>query len=181
MKNYKVFENLWNTMKVLKGQEANLESSKGFYRSIPKSMKIPQIRTFRRWRGESYWKGPVRGLLIAIGRYSDLPKVEKCVSIAQARTDCMRAQKPTSTLRQKTHRDSMNLSVERETWKQKKITPKRCLNKWLYFVRSSLGVPLAHHGAPIIPSTLQSTESGTKMQEEIQQFTKKCFRRTLTD
>ena len=28
----KIYENLWNTMKVFRGQEANLESTKGFYR-----------------------------------------------------------------------------------------------------------------------------------------------------
>ena len=49
----KIYENLYKTMKVLRWQEANMESSKGFYRGsrsylkavrhpYPESMKIQQ-------------------------------------------------------------------------------------------------------------------------------------------
>ena len=56
MKILNIYENLWNTMKVLRGHEASLESSKGFYKG---SMSIHTDYHLCSQIYENLWKSKV--------------------------------------------------------------------------------------------------------------------------
>ena len=79
-------------------------------------------------------------------------KIEKCVSTAQARTDCIWAHTVERPGRPKfTQKNKLipgTLFFQEKSENIQKLTPKRSPNEWLYFSLTFLWRPLGHHWCP---------------------------------